>query len=97
MATSKEIQECIEFIEKMEVLVNYRDERFLKEAKLNKIKKQNYKKSGRPKVQYPFNKIIARIPEEKRIELENTYKKGKTKAALDADIKMLSIIPNAKE
>lgn len=97
MATLQEMQECIEFIEKMEVLVNYRDESFFKEAKLHKVKKQNYEKSGEPKVQYPFNKIIAKIPEEKRIELENIYKKGKTKAALDADIKMLNIIPNAKE
>lgn len=41
MATSKEIQECIEFIEKMEVLVNYKNNKFLgkeKEYKESKTK-----------------------------------------------------------
>ena len=93
MATKKDINRCIEMIESMDIQINYRDKIFLKNAGLPNNPRQKKKKPT-------FNKIISVLQSNKSVDLkdlEEKYRKKKTKYALKANDDLMHNVHNAKE
>lgn len=105
MATKKEIKECIALIEHMDVQINYRDEEFLNAAGLAKTTVKNNTRKGQSKVQYSFDEILANIPNEVRVVLEEDYRRKKNAYALLGNDRLVgnkkkgikAAVPDAKE
>ncbi len=103
--SKKQILECIELIEYMDVQVNYRDKMFVEAAGLKSVKKQNHEKAGTKKVKYSFYDILIKLSDDKRIELEEKYRKKKNRYALAGDDRLVGnkakniegVVPDAKE
>lgn len=97
MAKKSNIQETINFIEYMNIQINYRDNIFLKGAGIQKQSVKNSGKSGVPKITYTFDDIISKIPSNTLKDLEKKYQHKKRAYGEEANKRLVQYVPDAKE